>query len=130
MIAVVHVLLEEDLFDRHRGVVVNLANDVQDGRRDSSAGDLVRSATPFILPLFGAGLLAGIGIGIGLILIVVPGLILATIWSVIAPVIVVASFNTYRLAIFKDSVIDLIGRVTRLSVETVRITEEMRAAAR
>jgi hypothetical protein len=46
------------------------------------------------------------------------------------PVIVVASFNTYRLAIFKDSVIDLIGRVTRLSVETVRITEEMRAAAR
>jgi hypothetical protein len=30
----------------------------------------------------------------------------------------------------KDSVIDLIGRVTRLSVETVRITEEMRVAAR
>ena len=72
----------------YQGVVVNLASDVQDGRRDSSAGDLVRSATPFILPLFGAGLLAGIGIGIGLILIIVPGLILATIWSVIAPVIV------------------------------------------
>ena len=44
--------------------------------------------------------------------------------------VIAASFNTYRLAIFKDSVIDLIGRVTRLSVETVRITEEMRAAAR
>jgi hypothetical protein len=72
----------------YQGVVVNLASDVQDGRRDSSAGDLVRSATPFIWPLFGAGLLAGIGIGIGLILIIVPGLILATIWSVIAPVIV------------------------------------------
>jgi hypothetical protein len=72
----------------YQGVVVNLASDVQDGRRDSSAGDLVRSAMPFILPLFGAGLLAGIGIGIGLILIIVPGLILATIWSVIAPVIV------------------------------------------
>jgi hypothetical protein len=72
----------------YQGVVVNLASDVQDGRRDSSAGDLVRAATPFIWPLFGAGLLAGIGIGIGLILIIVPGLILATIWSVIAPVIV------------------------------------------
>jgi len=72
----------------YQGVVVNLARDVQDGRRDSSAGDLVRSAMPFVLPLFGAGLLAGIGIGIGLILIIVPGLILATIWAVIAPVIV------------------------------------------
>jgi hypothetical protein len=75
----------------YQGVVVNLASDVQDGRRDSSAGDLVRAATPFIWPLFGAGLLAGIGIGIGLILIIVPGLILATIWSVIAPVIVLES---------------------------------------
>jgi hypothetical protein len=72
----------------YQGVVVNLARDVQDGRRDSSAGDLIRSAAPFVLPLFGAGLLAGIGIGIGLILILVPGLILATIWAVIAPVIV------------------------------------------
>jgi predicted helicase len=44
--------------------------------------------------------------------------------------VIAASFNTYRLATFKDSVIDLIGRVTRLSVETVRITEEMRVAAR
>ena len=38
--------------------------------------------------------------------------------------VIAASFNTYRLAIFKDSVIDLIGRVTRLSVETARITWE------
>lgn len=72
----------------YQGVVVNLASNVQDGRRDSSAGDLVRAATPFIWPLFGAGLLAAIAIGIGLILVVVPGLILATIWAVIAPVIV------------------------------------------
>jgi hypothetical protein len=42
--------------------------------------------------------------------------------------IIAVSFNTYRLATFKDQVIDLIGRVTRLSVETVRITEQMRLA--
>jgi predicted helicase len=39
-------------------------------------------------------------------------------------------FNTYRLADYKEKVIDLIGRVTRVSVETVRITEAMKAAKR
>jgi hypothetical protein len=73
----------------YQGTVVGLVRDVQDGRRDSSAGDLLRSAMPFILPLIGAGLLAGIAIGIGMILLIVPGLFLATIWAVIAPVIVV-----------------------------------------
>jgi hypothetical protein len=73
----------------YQGVVVELVSDVQDGRRDSSAGDLLRAATPFILPLIGAGLFAGICIGLGLILFVVPGLFLLTIWAVIAPVIVV-----------------------------------------
>lgn len=73
----------------YQGVVVNLVRDVQDGRRDSSAGDLISATTPVVLPLIGAGILAGIGIGIGLILIVIPGLFLMTIWAVIAPVIVV-----------------------------------------
>ena len=73
----------------YQGMVVSLVRDVQDGRRDSTAGDLVNQATPVIGPLIGAGLISGIGIGIGLILLIVPGLILLTIWAVIAPVIVV-----------------------------------------
>ncbi|HSS04953.1 MAG TPA: hypothetical protein VLK89_07185 [Solirubrobacterales bacterium] len=73
----------------YQGMVVGLVSDVQDGRRDSSVEDLVRSTGPVILPLIGAGLLAGIAIGIGFIFLIVPGLILLTIWSVIAPVIVV-----------------------------------------
>ena len=44
--------------------------------------------------------------------------------------VIAASFTISRLATFKDSVIELIGRVTRVSMETVRITEEMRAASR
>jgi predicted helicase len=39
-------------------------------------------------------------------------------------------FNTYRFADYKEKVVDLIARVTRVSVETVAITEAMRAARR
>jgi hypothetical protein len=73
----------------YQGMVVGLVSDVQDGRRDSSVEDLVRSTGPVILPLIGAGIFAGIAIGLGLVLFVVPGLILLTLWAVVAPVIVV-----------------------------------------
>jgi predicted helicase len=39
-------------------------------------------------------------------------------------------FNTYRFADYKEKVIDLIARVTRVSVETVAITEAMKSARR
>jgi len=72
----------------YQGMVVQLVADIQDGRRDASVGDLFRSVTPVLLPLIMAGLLAGLAIGIGLILLIVPGLFLLTIWSVLSPVIV------------------------------------------
>jgi hypothetical protein len=73
----------------YQGTVVELVHDVQDGRRDFSALELVRGVLPVLLPLIVAGLLAGIAIGIGFLLLIAPGLFLATIWAVIAPVIVV-----------------------------------------
>lgn len=73
----------------YQGMVVSLVRDVQDGTRDSSVGQLVEETWPVVLPLIGAGILAGIGITIGTFLFIIPGLILLTIWSVIAPVIVV-----------------------------------------
>jgi hypothetical protein len=72
-----------------QGMVVEAARDILDGRRDHSVGSLIRSVTPVLGPLVVAGILAGIGITIGLILVIVPGLFLLTIWSVIAPVIVI-----------------------------------------
>ena len=39
-------------------------------------------------------------------------------------------FNTYRFADYKEKVIDLISRVTRVSVETMEIVEAMKAARR
>ncbi len=41
-----------------------------------------------------------------------------------------ARFNTYRFADYKEAVVDLLDRVTTVSVETVRITDAMRAAPR
>ena len=70
------------------GMVVELVADLQDGRRDHSAGQLLRTATPVLGQLILVGIVAGIGIVIGFLLIIVPGLILVTIWSVAAPVVV------------------------------------------
>jgi len=86
----------------YQGMVVSLVHDVQDGRRDSSVGELFRSVTPVLGALVGASLLYGIAVGIGFILLVVPGCILLTIWAVIAPAIVIekkdamASFGRSR----------------------------------
>jgi hypothetical protein len=72
-----------------QGMVVEAARDILDGRRDHTIATLLRSVTPVLGALIVAGILAGIGIGIGLLLIIVPGLFLLTIWAVIAPVIVI-----------------------------------------
>jgi predicted helicase len=39
-------------------------------------------------------------------------------------------FNTYRFAGHKEAVVDLLDRITTVSVETVRITDAMRAVTR
>ncbi len=73
----------------YTGFVVELVRDVRDGRRDLAVGDLFSAATPAIVPLIVFGILYGIGVAIGFILIIIPGLILLTFWSVGAPAIVV-----------------------------------------
>jgi len=73
----------------YQGMVVNLVKDVQDGRRDHSMGELFSAVGPVALPLIGLAIVAGIAIAIGFVLIIIPGLILLTIWAVAAPVMVI-----------------------------------------
>ncbi len=71
-----------------QATLVKAVQDVRDGRVDLSVGETMRAATPYIAPVAGASILAGIAITIGLFLLIVPGLYLITIWAVIVPVIV------------------------------------------
>lgn len=71
-----------------QGAFVYAVQDARDGSFDATLGELFSRVAPSILPLLVAGLLAGLGIAAGLILLIVPGLFLMTIWAVIAPVIV------------------------------------------
>jgi hypothetical protein len=85
-----------------QATLVKAVQDVRDGRADLSISETVNQAKPFIGAVAGASILAGIAIFIGFILIIVPGLILITIWAVIVPVIVIersgvmASFGRSR----------------------------------
>jgi hypothetical protein len=88
----------------YQGMVVSLVRDVQDGRRDSSVGDLFSSVGPVLGALVGASILYGFAVGIGFFLLIVPGCILLTIWAVIAPVIVIE----------KKGAIDSFGRSREL----------------
>ena len=71
-----------------QAALVKAVQDVRDGRVDLSFGDTLRAALPYLLPVAGAAILAAIGITIGFILIIIPGLILLTFWSLIVPSIV------------------------------------------
>jgi len=70
------------------GMVVKLVADVQDGRRDATPGQLLRSVLPVLGSLVLVTIVEGVLVVIGFALIV-PGLILLTIWSVAVPVVVI-----------------------------------------
>jgi len=72
-----------------QAALVKAVQDVRDGRADLDLGETVRAALPYVVPVAVASILASIGIAIGFILIIVPGLILLTFWSLIVPSIVI-----------------------------------------
>ena len=71
-----------------QGALVEAVRDVRDGKQDLTIGELFARVQPRLPALIVAGLLAGLGIALGLVLLIVPGLFLLTIWSLIVPTIV------------------------------------------
>ncbi len=71
-----------------QGALIKVIEDVRDGRVDMTIGEAFSKALPFLGKILVASLIAGIGAAIGLFLLIVPALILLTIWAFIVPVIV------------------------------------------
>jgi len=71
-----------------QAALVKAVQDVRDGRVDLDLRGTLSAALPYVLPVAAASILAAIGIFIGFVLIIVPGLILLTFWSLIVPCIV------------------------------------------
>jgi hypothetical protein len=71
-----------------QGALVKAVEDVRDGRADLSLTETFARVRPQLISIIVAGILAGLGIFFGLILLIVPGLVLLTLWILIIPVIV------------------------------------------
>jgi hypothetical protein len=75
--------------------LIKAVQDVRDGRVDLDLSQTVRAAGPYILPVIGASILAGIGVTIGFFLLIVPGFILLTFWCLIVPFIVLGGSGVF-----------------------------------
>jgi hypothetical protein len=72
-----------------QAALVKAVQDVRDGTVDLDLRATIAAALPFVGSVALASILASIGIAIGFVLIIVPGLILLTFWSLIVPEIVI-----------------------------------------
>jgi hypothetical protein len=79
-----------------QAALVKAVEDVRDGRVDLSLSETLQVARPFVARVGIASILAGIAIGIGLILLIVPGLFLITIWCLVVPVIVLEGVGSLQ----------------------------------
>jgi hypothetical protein len=81
-----------------QAALVKAVQDVRDGRVDLDLRETVSAALPSVGAVALASILASIAIFIGFVLLIVPGLILLTFWSLIVPWIVIggaAAFESF-----------------------------------
>jgi hypothetical protein len=72
-----------------QAALVKAVQDVRDGRVDLDVKETLYAALPYVAPVAAASILAAVAIAVGFALLIVPGLILLTFWSLIVPWIVI-----------------------------------------
>lgn len=78
------------------GSLVRVVEDVEaDGRVDFGVGEVLGSVWPKLISLILLQLVVGILVGIGLILLIIPGVILALMWIVAVPSMVVENRGVF-----------------------------------
>jgi hypothetical protein len=79
-----------------QGALVIAIDDVRDGSVDLNIRETLNRVLPRLNTLTLAGLLAAVGITIGFLLVIVPGLILITLWLLIVPAIMLESRGVFE----------------------------------
>ncbi|MBO0775526.1 MAG: hypothetical protein J2P34_04380 [Actinobacteria bacterium] len=79
-----------------QAALVTAVQDIRDGRVDLNFAETLSAALKVLLPVAAASILAAIGIVIGFVLLIVPGLILLTFWSLIVPAIVIGRAGIFE----------------------------------
>lgn len=69
--------------------LVKLVQEVREGKAKLSVGQTIRSVLPDFWSVAVASIAAAVAIWIGLLIVLVPGLYLLTIWAVVMPVLVI-----------------------------------------
>lgn len=78
------------------GALIKVVQDVEsDGQLDAGVGDLLKVVTPYLVSLFFLTIVVSILVYIGLILLIIPGIVLALIWAVSAPAMVVENQGVF-----------------------------------
>jgi len=71
-----------------QGTLIEAVRDVRDGRADLSVGATFERVFPVLNRIVIAGILLGFAIGVGFLLLIVPGLVVLTLWIFVIPAIV------------------------------------------
>ncbi len=72
-----------------QAALIKAVQDEREGRGDMTTAGTITAVMPFIGSVALASIVAGVAITVGLFLLIVPGLVLLTIWAVIIPVIII-----------------------------------------
>lgn len=72
-----------------QGALVEVVRDLHEGRTPSSIAEYYDRTRGALGTLLGVTIIAGIGVGLGFVILVVPGLILLSRWSLIVPLVMI-----------------------------------------